>query len=130
MEAPLKDLIELGVEVAWPSSDTFSIQDNATAAGIHNFYGRATSGAIMVSTTSVNIAVTRLKFDNLFGCRLVISEVDPTNRSKCHSSKARCQPEVYPAASSPLPRPPSRPVTPPRLASTRTCSRLTRGIVP
>ena len=68
MEAPLlKDLTNLGAE------------DNATAAGFHEVYRRATSGAIKVFTSSVNIPGTRFEFDNLFGCRLVISEVDPTN---------------------------------------------------
>ena len=88
VEAPLlKDLIELGAEVTWLSLNTVFTQGNDTAAGAHIFYRRATSGASNVSTTSVNIPVTRFKLNYLFGCRPVISEVVPNNahRSRCRS---------------------------------------------
>ena len=71
VEAPLlKDLIDLWAE------------DNATAAGTPKVYRRATSGAIKVFTSSVNIPGTRFEFDKLFGCRLAIPEVDPINAEK------------------------------------------------
>ena len=73
-DPPPKDLSELGAEVTWSAVNTFSTQVNATAAGIHIFYRRATSGATKVSTISVEVPVTRFKFNNWFGCSRVISE--------------------------------------------------------
>ena len=52
MEAhPLKDLIE------------FEAEDNATAAGSHNFYNKVTSEHLNVSTTPGNIPPPRLNFN-------------------------------------------------------------------
>ena len=64
VEAPSrKDLIKLRAEV------------NATAAGIHIFHRRTTSGDIKASTISMEIPVPKFQFDNWFGSGHVISEV-------------------------------------------------------
>ena len=54
VEAPLlKDLIDLGAEVTWPSLNAFSTQDNTTAAGIQ-VAGKPSWPALPIPYPSIN----------------------------------------------------------------------------
>ncbi|RZK88321.1 MAG: adenosylhomocysteinase, partial [Methylobacterium sp.] len=48
-----------------------------TTTGVHRLYNLAKEGKLLFPAINVNDAVTKSKFDNLYGCRVLVSEVDP-----------------------------------------------------
>merc|ERR1712098_231004 len=50
-----------------------------TTTGVHNLYKMHKNGTLKIPAINVNDSVTKSKFDNLYGCRVIITEVDPIN---------------------------------------------------
>ena len=48
-----------------------------TTTGVHRLYQLAEKGQLLFPAINVNDSVTKSKFDNLYGCRVIVSEVDP-----------------------------------------------------
>src|ERR671916_37689 len=104
----IETLVALGAQVRWASCNIFSTQDQAAAAaavgptgtvdpqrwtrvaadiqgvteetttGVHRLYEFAKEGRLLFPAINVNDAVTKSKFDNLYGCRH--SLIDGINR--------------------------------------------------
>merc|ERR1712066_443871 len=50
-----------------------------TTTGVHNLYKMFAKKTLKIPAINVNDSVTKSKFDNLYGCRVIITEVDPIN---------------------------------------------------
>jgi adenosylhomocysteinase len=48
-----------------------------TTTGVHRLYEMAKKGTLLFPAINVNDSVTKSKFDNIYGCRVMVSEVDP-----------------------------------------------------
>ncbi len=48
-----------------------------TTTGVHRLYEMQKKGTLLWPAINVNDSVTKSKFDNLYGCRVLVSEVDP-----------------------------------------------------
>ena len=48
-----------------------------TTTGVHRLYQMEKDGRLLFPAINVNDSVTKSKFDNLYGCRVLVAEVDP-----------------------------------------------------
>ena len=48
-----------------------------TTTGVHRLYEMEKKSTLLFPAINVNDSVTKSKFDNLYGCRVMVSEVDP-----------------------------------------------------
>ena len=49
---------------------------------MHNLYKLFAKETLKIPAINVNNSVTKSKFDNLFGCRVIITEIDPSTPCK------------------------------------------------
>ena len=49
---------------------------------MHNLYKMFAKKTLKIPAINVNNSVTKSKFDNLFGCRVIITEIDPSTPCK------------------------------------------------
>ena len=48
-----------------------------TTTGVHRLYQMEREGRLLFPAINVNDSVTKSKFDNLYGCRVMVAEIDP-----------------------------------------------------
>jgi adenosylhomocysteinase len=69
----------LATKPGWYAKNAASIRGvtEETTTGVHRLYVMAKEGRLLWPAINVNDSVTKSKFDNLYGCRESVSEVDP-----------------------------------------------------
>ena len=82
----LERLIEQESSIDWAAvaSEIMGVSEGTTT-GVHRLYQMQDEGSLLFPAINVNDAVTKSKFDNLYGCRH--SLVDGINRAYRHDDR-------------------------------------------